>query len=375
MTLYSAINSDFQNLSKNKKYFLTFQARKGGALLTVYVISFTDNGDLLNKKICRIFKNCNIKSFPHTFKRDNLKKWTENAFADADAIIFIGAAGIAVRAIASYIDRKDKDPAVVVCDELGKYAVPILSGHIGGGNDIALKIEQGTSAKAVITTATDINGVWAVDNWAVKKNFKIANIENVKYISSALLRGEQIGLFSDVEIDENLPKNVVPGKLGANSGIVISPYKKKVYGYTLNLIPKCLSIGVGSKKNADENALIDLFEKIFRKNKLDKYSVSNIATIDLKKNEPAILKLQEYLNVELKYFTSDELNKVYGEFSKSEFVKSTTGTDNVCEKCAVLASDFGKKIIPKSIGDGVTLSVGLRGEVPKSETLDGGDKL
>jgi len=343
--------------------------------LTIYIISFTDNGDLLNKKICRIFKDCNTKSFPHTFKRDNLKKWTENAFASADAIIFIGAAGIAVRAIASYIDRKDKDPAVVVCDELGKYAVPILSGHIGGANDIALKIEQGTSAKAVITTATDINGVWAVDSWAVKKNFKIVNIENVKYVSSALLKGKKIGLFSDIEIDEDLPKNIVLGKLDANCGIVISPYKKKVYGYTLNLIPKCLSIGVGSRKGADENALVDLFEKIFRKNKLDKYSVSNVATIDLKKNEPAVLKLCEHLGVKLKCFTSEELNNVHGEFSKSEFVKNTTGTDNVCEKCAVLASDFGKKIISKCIGDGVTLSVGLCGEVPKIETLDGGDKL
>ena len=331
--------------------------------MIVYIISFTENGDSLNDKIQNIFKDCEVRAFFRKTKRENLTVWTKKAFTNANAIIFIGAAGIAVRAIAPYIKSKDKDPAVIVCDELQRYVIPILSGHIGGANAIALKISESISAKAVITTATDINDIWAVDSWAVKRNFKIYNTENIKYISSALLRGEKVGLFSDVKINEVFPENVVFEKNDVDCGIVISPYIKKFYKHTLNLIPKCLSIGVGSRKNADKNSLVNLCEQIFKEYNINKYAVSKVATINLKKNETSVLKLCEYFGVKLICFTSEELNEIRGEFSKSEFVKSITGTDNICERCAVLASGFGRKIIDKTVGDGVTLSIALCGEV------------
>ncbi len=327
--------------------------------MIIYSISFTDKGDLLNEKMREIFDGSDVRTCFRKIRTESLIKWTEKAFADGDVIIFISAIGIAVRAISGFIKSKETDPAVIVCDELGKYAVPILSGHIGGANVFAEKICQYTKGIPVITTATDINGVWAVDCWAVKKKFKIHNICNIKYISSALLEGKKVGLLSDIIIDDELPDNILSGDFNMERGIVVSPYLKDVYKCNLNLIPKCIAIGVGSRKNADENALIELFEKVFQDNNIDRYSVYTVATIDLKKNEKAVIKLREYLGIEIKYYSAEELNNISGEFSGSKFVKKITGTDNVCERCAVLASDFGKLVIKKTVGEGVTLAVGI----------------
>jgi len=329
--------------------------------MIIYIISFTDNGDLLNKKISKIFCDCDIRMYTRKSRTESLKEWTQKAFSDGDALIFVGAVGIAVRAISDFIKSKERDPAVIVCDELGKYVIPILSGHIGGANNIAERIGNEISAETIITTATDINGLWAVDSWAVKKNFKIYNVKNIKYISSALLEGKYIGLYSDIDINENLPKEILIGNTDTKYGIVISPYIKNIYKYTLNLIPKCVSIGVGTKKNVDENAVIEFFKKVFREKNIDMYSVCDVATINIKKNEKAILKFCQYMNLKIKYFSAEELNNVDGEFSKSLFVKKITGTDNVCERAAVLSSNFGKLIINKISNGGVTLAVALGG--------------
>lgn len=327
--------------------------------MTVYIISFTDKGDILNNKLKNIFCNQEVKSFKRKDRKEKLSQWTKKAFLNCDAIIFIGAAGIAVRAIAPYISDKSRDPAVIVCDELGKYIIPILSGHIGRANELAVKISKKINAVPVITTATDINEVWAVDNWAVEKNYKINNIENIKYISSAMLRNEKIGIINDIEITDKLPENVIKNATSTNCGIVLSPYIKKPYVHTLNLVPKCLSIGLGSKRNADRNALIELTNNILYENNIDIYAIENSATIDIKKDELSIIKLCEHLGTELKCYSAEELNNIKGNFTKSDFVRSVTGTDNVCERSAVKASNNGELIIKKTVGKDVTLAIAI----------------
>ncbi|MDO4301190.1 MAG: cobalamin biosynthesis protein [Clostridia bacterium] len=327
--------------------------------MTVYIISFTDKGDILNNKLKNIFCNQEVKSFKRKDRKEKLSQWTQKAFLTCDAIIFIGAAGIAVRAIAPHISDKSRDPAVIVCDELGKYIIPILSGHIGRANEFAVRISKKINAIPVITTATDINEVWAVDNWAAEKNYKINNIENIKYISSAMLRNENIGIINDIEITDKLPDNVIKNATSTNCGIVLSPYIKKPYIHTLNLVPKCLSIGLGSKRNADRNALIELTNNILCENNIDIYAIENSATIDIKKDELSILKLCEHLGTELKCYSADELNNIKGNFTKSDFVRSITGTDNVCERSAVKASNNGELIIKKTVGKDVTLAIAI----------------
>lgn len=320
--------------------------------MKISIISFTALGDETNKRCGKLFQNMLFKQNGKTFKqkRCSLKEWTKDCFENSDALIFIGAVGIAVRAIAPFIKSKDTDPAVVVTDECGRFTVPILSGHIGGANGLAEYISKNINSVPVITTATDINGVWAVDAWATDNGYSIGNISNIKYISAALLGNECVGLQSDFEVCGKMPKNVVQD-LNCTCGISISDSIKTPFMHTLNLFPKRLVIGVGSRKNADEDALIKMFQTL----RLNKKTVAYVATIDIKKNEKAVLKLSEYLKTELKTYTAEELNQVRGDFESSDFVKRITGTDNVCERAALATG--GELILKKTKGDGVTMAV------------------
>lgn len=322
------------------------------------VFSFTQKGDCLGKKITAVL-GADTPHFSSAKIKGRLKELTGKAFNSFDAVIYIGAVGIAVRAVAPHIADKASDPAVVVCDECGGYVIPILSGHIGGANTLALKIANYLGAVPVITTATDINGVWAVDNWAVQKGFKIHNTDAIKHISSAMLKGENIGLVSDIIMDDILPPNIKPGDTLLENGIVISPFIKKPFKKTLNIVPQCITIGAGSRKNADTFALVKLVDEVLAQNNISPFAIKAVATIDLKKNEPSVLELCRAFNTELICYNADELNMLEGSFSKSDFVKSVTGTDNVCERCAVRATDGGALICSKICGNGVTIAVAI----------------
>ena len=122
-----------------------------------------------------------------------LTDWTAAQFAQSDALIFVGAAGIAVRAIAPHCRSKVADPAVVVVDEGGNFAVPLLSGHLGGANALARALAGICGAVPVITTATDVNGLFAVDLWAKAQNCAVLEPERIKRVSGALLPGRLSG--------------------------------------------------------------------------------------------------------------------------------------------------------------------------------------
>lgn len=119
---------------------------------------------------------------------ESLSDWTKRVFQPGNNLLFIGAAGIAVRAIAPYVREKQSDPAVVVMDEKANWCIPILSGHLGGANLLANKLAKMTGAQAAITTATDVRGVWAVDSWAKQEGLTVVNPSGIKEISAGLCR-------------------------------------------------------------------------------------------------------------------------------------------------------------------------------------------
>lgn len=309
------------------------------------VISFTASGGRLNDLISGILSADSYKD------AKNIYALTGNLMEEYDALIFIGAAGIAVRAIAPYIKSKDTDPAVIVCDEMGKFVIPVLSGHIGGANRLACELAEEINAQPVITTATDINKVWAVDSWASENGFYIENIKNIKYISSALLRKESVGLDSDFKINGPLPENISFGSF--ENGIVISPFLKKTFKNTLNIVPKCISLGIGCRKNTKLRSIEELFEK----SAICPQAVREISTVDIKKDEMALKEFADKLGVTLNFYTAPELENVEGDFSESEFVRKVAGVGNVCERAA--AKGGGKLILKKITGDGVTLAAAM----------------
>lgn len=157
-----------------------------------------------------------------------------------DALIFIGAVGIAVRAIAPHCKSKATDPAVIVLDERGRFSIPILSGHLGGANDLAKKLASICGAVPVITTATDIEGVFAVDEWAKAQNCHVLEPGRIKTVSSTLLAGKVVYYDSQWKITGTQPKNVFPADENHQADFSVTLYPQSD---ALHLVPKsaCLA--------------------------------------------------------------------------------------------------------------------------------------
>lgn len=352
---------------------------------TVSIVSFTEKGDRLNISLTHLTGETGwgytVRNRFSIDKEGSLSDWTKDAFT-GDLIIFIGAAGIAVRAIAPYINSKDKDPAVIVTDELGKHVIPILSGHIGGGNRYAGDIAELIGGEAVITTATDINGVWAADTWAAENGYTVADTGKIKLISGALLKGERIGFISDIHKRSedaffgDIPENVDPDNRERDKGILLSPFIREDFRVTLNLIPRCLCLGIGCRKGTDLRVLKKTVEDFFRDNAISFSSVSDIATIDIKRGEEAIERFALDNGLSLSFYSAEELMDLPTGFTfeRSDFVYEHTGCDNVCERSAVKraleVSPGGsvKILVKKTKGEGITMAVSIYKERKQNGT-------
>lgn len=329
----------------------------------ITIISFTKKGGDINKRLTDILSESDITSytlekywFDNRVKPlGNLKETVKRHFTD-DAVIFIGAVGIAVRSIAPYIKDKFCDPAVLVIDELGRYVIPLLSGHVGGANELANYIGEALSAAPIITTATDINGTFAVDIFAKKNNLLISSRKLAKDVSAALLDNNCIDIDSDIKsIDvKELKKKLNPKNKACDIKVRITD---RVYDDTvLTLIPKNLYIGVGCKKNTDVDKMWDFVNDIFRLEGLDIRAVKSIGSIDIKRDEYAVKNLANRLNVPFLTFTKDELNSASGDFFESEFVRETVGVGNVCERAVCIQCN--NLIVKKTAREGMTVAIG-----------------
>lgn len=329
--------------------------------MTTNIFAFSRKGCTLAKKIGEQFSDAScyaLKKFSDKsgiIEIESTQEKLKELFSGSDLIVFVGAVGIAVRLIAPFVKSKTTDPAVIAVDECGQFVIPILSGHIGGANEYARILAKKLGATAVITTATDINGRFSVDEWAAKNGFYISDMEKAKRVSATILT-DDVQVQSDFEIKGALPVGVTTGDKTVGFNITY----KDINDGKLRLTPKVLYVGIGCKKDIPSSIVHKLFHKIFKEYQLDTNAVKEIVSIDLKKNEGAITALSQEYGIPTKFYTSEQLNKVQGDFSGSEFVKSVTGVDNVCERSAVLASGNGRLIVEKTALDGVTIAVALR---------------
>ena len=290
-----------------------------------------------------------------------LSEWTGRMFACMDAVIFVGAAGICVRAIAPFVSDKKQDPAVIVLDEHGRHCIPLLSGHLGGANELALYISRKLGCTPVLTTATDINGTFAVDVFAKKNGLKISDAALAKEVSARLLAGEKVGFMSEFPFKGTLPEGLCtedkPLPLGIYAGIYTD---KSPYEHTLFLVPEILCAGTGCRKGTEKEKIEKLFNEILKEEKINPAALCGVSSIDLKKDEEGLKAFCKERGVSLITYTAAELSAAPGTFTPSEFVKSVTGVDNVCERAAVLLSEGGSLIRKKTAANGVTAAFAVK---------------
>lgn len=283
----------------------------------------------------------------------SLECWTAERWDDSEALIFVGAAGIAVRAIAPHVRDKFTDPAVVSVDELGDFVIPLLSGHVGGANELAARIASTTGGKAVISTATDVNGIFAVDVWAKEHGFAITDRVLAKEVSAALLEGKQVGFASD--FGDDCPAGLV-SELTELGVCVTCRMAAGPFARTLRLVPPRLTLGIGCRRGTGTEDIEAAVDEALRG--IDPAAVRAVATIELKKDEAGLLEFCRKRGLCLVTYTAEELAAAVGSFTPSAFVKSVTGVDNVCERSAVLAG--GRLLAPKQAKNGVTVAVAMR---------------
>ena len=282
--------------------------------------------------------------------------------------IYISAAGIVVRTIAPHLRAKDQDPAVVVLDQEGKFAISLLSGHLGGANDLAREVAALTGGEAVITTATDTAGVPSLDVLAKEKNLAIANLETVKSVNMALLKGESLQIF-DLEDRLGIKDQGVPGltakKLEKEEqwvpkipGVWVTWGLKEPEPNQLVLHPRCLVVGVGCNRGTGSGEIMGFVTRTFRQNSLSLKSLHCLTTIEAKRDEQGLLDAARQFSAPVVFYGPSELNSIEVP-NPSGIVKKHMGVSSVCEATALLKSQGGRLLVPKTKSRNVTLAVAL----------------
>lgn len=326
--------------------------------MKIAAISINKYGDDLAKKIDQyvpldVYSKYNIKNF-------NIIDLTGKLMNDYEAIIFLSSTGIAVRSIASFIKNKVEDPAVIVVDVLGKYVISLLSGHLGGANELTGKVAEIIGAMAIITTATDNLGVIAPDIVAKKNGLIIDNIKTAKGIAALLVNGKNV-VFDDEEKEIPKPKGYTE-KLQDADGIVYVTNKCRDVFHdknipVLKLIRQNIILGIGCKKNYSAETMIYQVKEKLKLYNIDERAVKEVISVEMKKNECAIIALSQYLEAEFNTFSIQEIKTVQQKYQGSDFVEKSIGIRAVCQPCVELSN--ARILIDKMNLSGMTLCIGI----------------
>ena len=326
--------------------------------MSAVIFAFTERGKATARRIAEQLGPCEFRTparlADETFSAypGGLPDYTGTVF-DRDALIFVGAAGIAVRAIAPHVASKKSDPAVLCVDEAGGFIIPLLSGHIGGANRLARLLAGALRATPVITTATDVNGRFSVDTWATEHGLAITSMPLAKRVSAAILTGD-VPFYTDAARPDALANGLIWAESGP-LGVCASVRDLKPFDNTLLLVPRALRLGLGCRRGTPSEAVEAAISRVFAEHHLRIEAVAEAASIDVKADEPGLNACCRAHGWPIQFYSAEELNAVPGSFTPSAFVKSTVGVDNVCERAA--AATGGRLIVQKTAMDGVTVAV------------------
>lgn len=335
--------------------------------MIIGICYFTKQGE----KVCNCIEQALAEDLIIKKQTKSTKEFVAYCLKRHVPLVFIGASGIAVRMIAPFVENKLEDSPVVVIDETSRYVIPILSGHMGGANELASKLAQSLDAQAIITTATDIQKKFSVDLFAKNNHLYIENKDGIAKISSKILNNETVTVCISPEIDyteKDLPKELsfveYPPQKGVD--ILIAKPGTERFDCKLLLTTKEYVVGLGCKKGkAFEELKEFLYKQISHlETKQDKkiamHQIYGITSIDVKKKEQGILELCSFYHIPFYTYGAEKLKQIEGDFSQSDFVNKTVGVDNVCERAASVLSDNGELLVRKQTEDGMTFALAYK---------------
>lgn len=292
------------------------------------------------------------------------------AFSRYSALVVIGSTGLTVRVIAPLIQDKLTDPAVVVIDERGQHAISLLSGHVGGANALTLRLAGLLGADPVITTATDVNQMAALDTLAAQLDAEMSDFRlAVKTVNQLLVSGQRVGLWWDEPLRDEQARCDTRGfvaitELGALpelDALVCVSLRDRLPELPLpvyKLVPRRVVVGIGCRRGTSLALLNQLLERQLAANDFDPLALRAIGSVMLKKDEPALQQLAQERRVPFELFSSDELRQHERRFPASEFVRATVGVGSVSQPVAWLMS-AGKLVGDTLREQGITMTLGV----------------
>lgn len=292
------------------------------------------------------------------------------------AHIFVAAAGIAVRCIAPHLTHKSLDPAVVVCDETGHFAVSLLSGHWGGGNALARSLAAHLGGTAVITTATDCQGLLAVDTLAQEAGCAVVDWSQIKTINAALLRGETVQLRDPLDMlgapeqgnftticMPHIDHSPAPEWNPALPAVSVDWRQVPAAELLLRLAVPALYVGVGCKRGVSADDIVDAVKATLAKYGLEPLALAGLASVTVKEDEQGLVEAARRLRLPLRFFTPEELADA-PTLTPSAMAAQLFGVDHisVAEGAALLAAggEEATLLVPKvKYHECITVAVAL----------------
>jgi cobalt-precorrin 5A hydrolase len=320
--------------------------------MKIAIISITKGGKQVAKELQAKLPTATILT------EKGVRQKFANNWQSFGGFVCVMATGIVVRSIAPLLADKRTDPCVVVVDEKGRHAISLLSGHLGGGNDLAGQVAEILGGTPVITTASDTLGLVALDLWAKKQNLTAAK-EVFTGASSILVNNGVLNIFTDLEVD-SLPAGLEQVTAPEKADLIIS--NRSCYSGKLVLCPRNLVVGTGCNRHTPMAEFDEAATELFTDLGIRKQSIRNLASIDKKNDEVGLLEFAKDKNLSIEFFSKDEINRIIGvEVSKAAM--KAVGAIGVAEPCALLSADINinssKLISRKRKWQNITMAVAL----------------
>lgn len=318
------------------------------------IIHVSDSGYTLAETIARELPNSDIV---------RNSEFSPTLLTSYRQVIFIGALGICVRNVATHLTDKYHDPAVVCVDSAGRFVISVVSGHVGGANELCNTVAHIIGAQPVITTQSDNMGLWSLDTMGRKYGWTTeATKEQMNQAIFTLVNGKKVALLLDIkdrgteELQRSKPHHVtiidhIEQAQAYDLLIAVTPYVYQVETPALFFRPKVLCMGVGCRKQCEPTGIAQHIAQQLAEHHIHPTSIAKIATIDLKKDEPLLDTLREWWQLDhVEVFQAECLKDIEVK-NPSEKVHQVTGVWGVAESCAIHAADNGTLLLEKQKGE------------------------